>query len=404
MKKKFLLAVLPAVLVLSSCSIGPKERKDLMIEDTLAHEEIFGALPAVEQQEAQPVALTPRKLGENESFKPIIGFQHKDNHDGTYSVRFYAAVEGDIKTAMWTRSVHDLAGATTYGKTRDTRDVSTLYPALNNNGNPAFASSEKAIEEDAYPFTYYAVYCLLNIPAENHTNYFVDAALTVSKEGGSPKTSDIGSLNVVDPNQHIKFAVGQEDKYVATINGKLRDSDSLDGNNLTLYSVELAKDDVVAVYKAVVDSVGFVYSLSIDEDTAMGRESPDFTFGGDKKLTVDYKGTFNIFYNTDCDFYFERKVYFQGPTGWGTDKGAMIQLKDNGYPEKAMSSTETAGLFVIFVDNTNHEDVQFFQESWGTKSDWTGYRGHSITEGKDLFTLSTWDNVGTNGSWSVYGD
>ncbi len=45
MKKSILLAFLPIALVLSSCSSNPKPiNQNKMIEDTAAHEEIFGAL------------------------------------------------------------------------------------------------------------------------------------------------------------------------------------------------------------------------------------------------------------------------------------------------------------------------------------------------------------------------
>ena len=79
-----------------------------MIEDTLMHEEIFGALPS----NTQKWDLNPKKsLGLGiDLYKPIIGFQRKDNNDGTYSVRFVAAMQLETDSASWFRSVHNLAG------------------------------------------------------------------------------------------------------------------------------------------------------------------------------------------------------------------------------------------------------------------------------------------------------
>ena len=43
MKKRLFLGLLPAILVLGACSgVGIKEEKNLYVEDTLTHEEIFG--------------------------------------------------------------------------------------------------------------------------------------------------------------------------------------------------------------------------------------------------------------------------------------------------------------------------------------------------------------------------
>ena len=50
MKKGFLLAFLPIVLVLSSCSTASKTNDNYFIEDTDAHEEIFGALSSNQLQ------------------------------------------------------------------------------------------------------------------------------------------------------------------------------------------------------------------------------------------------------------------------------------------------------------------------------------------------------------------
>ena len=57
MKKSILLVFLPAVLVLSSCSLV-KTENNYFIEDNDAHEEIFGALSS---DQLQTIKLNPYK-------------------------------------------------------------------------------------------------------------------------------------------------------------------------------------------------------------------------------------------------------------------------------------------------------------------------------------------------------
>ena len=396
MKKLVLLVILPLALSLSSC--GHKSQKninnnDSMIEDTLMHEEIFGALPS----NTQKWNLNPKKsLGLGiDLYKPMIGFQRKDNNDGTYSVRFVAAMQSETDSASWFRSVHNLAG--TVEKSKLEVPVQTVYSALNNGGHIAYASDAEA-EDGTTPYDCYAVYCLLNIP-NSYSDYYVDAYITVN-DGGNHTTSDVGSLNVADGNKAYKYQLSGSNRDTAFINGVERVPDS-GSNKVDLYSVDLNVDDKVEIY--YVNEAALTYSKNTS--LTLGAAFPDFVLDTDKDiLTTKYSGTYNVYLNNENQFFFTKKISFQGPTGWGTDKTAKIQLKSNdgsSHPEQSMEATETAGLFYYFVDTSAYKDAQFFQQQGDTKSDWTDYRGNSLKAGKNIFTLPSWDNVGTSGSWET---
>ena len=396
MKKLVLLVILPLALSLSSCGSKPQKNinnNDSMIEDTLMHEEIFGALPS----NTQKWDLNPKKsLGLGiDLYKPMIGFQRKDNNDGTYSVRFVAAMQLETDSASWFRSVHNLAG--TVEKSKLEVPVQTVYSALNNGGSIAYASDVEA-EDGTTPYDCYAVYCLLNIP-NSYSDYYVDAYITVN-DGGNHITSDVGSLNVADGNKAYKYQLRGSNRDTAFINGVERVPDS-GSNKINLYSVDLNVDDKVEIY--YVNETTLTYSKNTS--LTLGASFPDFVLDTDKDiLTTKYSGTYNVYLNNENQFFFTKKISFQGPTGWGTDKTAKIQLKSNdgtSHPEETMLSTETAGLFYYFVDTSAYKDAQFFQQQGDTKSDWTDYRGNSLKTGKNIFTLPSWDNVGTSGSWET---
>ena len=95
MKKKLLLLTLPALMVLSGCagvSASPKAN-NLMTEDTLAHEEIFGEV--VEAGELGLKKLGPRKAPTIDAAFSKIGYQINFNANGAGEDFGEAWCEGD---------------------------------------------------------------------------------------------------------------------------------------------------------------------------------------------------------------------------------------------------------------------------------------------------------------------
>ena len=406
MKKSILLAVLPAVLVLSSCSAGPKENPNkLFVEDTKAHEEIFGALSNVH---LEPIQLQPNKaLPTGTSLvKPMIGFQRKDNTDNnTYSVRFVAAMQSATDSASWFRNIHNLNGQNAEGKSKKEIPVTGVYTAINNGGVQTNAVDVKA-EDGSKPYDCYAVYCLLNIPS-SYSSYYVDAYLSVT-DGNQTVISSVGSLNVANADDYLQYSLSGEN-YVIEVNGERKASAALkDGNHYNAYSLVLNENDQIATYHINANSTSLTYSYDLCNDVSLGRSFPDFSMSG-STLNVNYGGTYNVFLNGSNQYYFEKKIYFQGPDFWENDSAkAMIQLKPNSgndYPEFEMDSTDEPHQYSAFVDNSLYQDAQFFRQCGNNKYNWTGYKGNSITAGKDMYTRVnlTGDQYNATGTWSVYG-
>ena len=203
MKKKLLLIALPLFMALSGCAglaNEPAEQvkeENIMLEDNLAHEELFGA----------PVASAPKQLGEpagdapgadpSWTKMPKIGVQFKlyerdvdpdpevVSLQSFYAVRYVAAIAGldGGVTASWTRGVSE-KDSTQVGSLEGDHNSTVAYDTLNNNGTPVAATSEGT------GYNKYVVYTAYNIPLTQDESY-IAAFLTLSKEGEEPVKSKV---------------------------------------------------------------------------------------------------------------------------------------------------------------------------------------------------------------------
>ena len=396
MKKSILLALLPIALVLSSCSSNPKPiNQNKMIEDTAAHEEIFGALS--HDIIAKPLA--NKSLPDGVSlYKPAIAFQRKNNNDGTYSVRFVAAMQSATDSAVWTRSVHNTNGQVAQGKGKANVEVTGVYSTINNDGEPSHAVDIEA-EDGTKPYDCYAVYCLLNIPS-SFSSYYVDAYISVT-DGDSTVSSSVGSLNVANADDYMKYELGESSRYVAEVNGVMRESDSLDGNHMTYYSANLkANDKLTALY---IDNDNLTYTRY--GYSSLVRSNPDFIEGTNNQISVKYDGTYNIFFNSDNQFSFQKKVYFQGPSWW-TNKYASGGIEGkhndeyNSYNMDFIEFSEGVNKYSTFMDISYYPQVQFYRQESGGRYNHTGFVSFP-TDGKNCYTRYSNES---GGEWTTYGD
>ena len=401
MNKKVFLIALPALMALSGCSNIKPIPVSYMTEDTLAHEEIFGDLDDASFSKK----LEPNKaLNEGELYTPLVSFQHKRNNDGTYSVRFIATIESKSMDVVWTRSVHDLNGSTTNGKTKATKQVETVYESLNDGGVRTWATeiAEKDDELGTKPFNYFAVYCLLNIP-NSVSDYFIDAFVTVTL-GNTSKNSYVGSTNVADKTKHMKYSLEGGSRYVAEVNGVLRESEAHEGNNLVLNSVELSTNDKLQAY--YIDANALTYKRY--DYSNMVRNNPDFKAGPSNEISLKHSGIYNVFLNTNNLFSFEKKIYFQGPSWWANNSAApIIDLKHtstgNGdsdqYKTFTMLYNNVSNQHYALVDISFYDSVQFFRRESGGDYNYTGFMLFP-TNGDNMYTRA---ESGTAGAWSVFG-
>ena len=401
MNKKLLLITLPLALTLSGCSNIKPIPVNHMTEDTLAHNEIFGDIDTASFSKK----LTPNKaLNEGELYTPLLSFQHKPNNDGTYSVRFIATIESKSMDIVWTRSVHDLNGSTAGGKAKATKQVNTIYESLSDDGVQVWATNvvEKDDELGTKPFNYYAVYCLLNIP-NSVSNYYIDAFVTVTL-GESSKNSYVGSVNVADKTKHIKYSLEGGDRYVADINGVVRESDPHDGNNLMLNSIDLSVNDKLQAY--YLDTNALTYTRYGYADLV--RNNPDFEAGSSGEIKAKYSSTYNVFLNTSNQFSFEKKIYFQGPSWWANNSAApIIDLKhastgegdSDQYKTFTMLYNNVPNQHYAFADISYYTIVQFYRAESGGNFNHTGWMFFPTT-GENMYTRG---EGGKAGAWSIYG-
>ena len=391
MNRKLLLIALPAILTLSGCSNIKPIPVNHMTEDTLAHNEIFGSL----DNNSFSRKLEPNKaLNEGELYTPLISFQHKQNNDGTYSIRYIATIESKSMDIVWTRSVHDLNGSTSGGKAKGTKQVNTIYESLSDDGVQVWATNveEKDDNEHVKPFNYYAVYCLLNIP-NSVSSYYIDAYVTVTL-GETSKNSYVGSVNIADKTKHMKYSLEEGDRYIAEVNCEFRESDALsDGNHLNLFSANLKANDKLRVYQLNTNSLTY----SRLDSATLGKNNPDFSISSGE-LTVLHDGIYNVYLNSTNNFYFQKKIYFMGPSWWENDSAQPgIQLHEkntNNYNDFIMESTGNDHQYSAFADITL--EVKFFRKVGGNWYDQLGFYDFP-TDGKDYY-------VQPLNSWYVFGE
>ena len=143
------------------------------------------------------------KNEEDNLIKPKIGYQMaygtKDDGTKTVSIRYTAAISSlDVDSATWTRAMYEENGDA-YSRLKEAnKEVTTAYTGLTNNGKVTYATS---VEDDLgnKPFNYYVVYTLLEIPLESYGTYYLDASLTITKNGKSI-TSTVGAVEINNQN------------------------------------------------------------------------------------------------------------------------------------------------------------------------------------------------------------
>ena len=214
MKRKLLLACVPALMILGSCAGAQPEVKPAeFIEDTLLHEEIFGDVSSLFGK-AKRNAL-PDDVDEA---VPAIGVQKAVGESYT-SIRFIAATSltaddlGETE-AVWTRTMYDASGEVF--KVAANKPSRKTYTALLDGNGTRYTIGEFNTK---YKTSYnsFVVYTMLNIPNSTYDNYYLNAYLTLT---GSSKVSNVLATNVAG-NKRVSFPSTQEGYFLkGTINGQ----------------------------------------------------------------------------------------------------------------------------------------------------------------------------------------
>ena len=332
MKKKFLLAVLPALLILSACQAGPKANvcEDVFPEDTLAHEEIFGdvALP-------QPGIRKVENPIVNPGDEPTIGVQSKVE-DGKVSFRFIAAVNIDnanlVSTvAKWKRTVSKPDG--TYPMDTAEYACEKVYTSLSSGGSEYTIGAYNTAHGTSY--SHFVVYTLRNITISGREKYYVSAYLTLS-EGTTSKTKAIVTSvdetiqRSYDPALGTSFITGEFDgtpdvKYPTFI----RD-DSEDANKAEFTGISLKKDDTFVINEFYETKL---YIKNTAKFTGDNNHSGYYFADESGEMKANYDGSYNLFltksdqvYTTGSNVVTDGKLYVDVNVSWWDDASAWTSV------------------------------------------------------------------------------
>ena len=321
MNKKLLLIVLPALMAISGCSklsVRPVNNanenpvNDIMAEDTLAHEELFGE--AKEIEDLGLVRTNPRKLDPLTADDVKVGYQIKYSDNGedpdTISIRFVAAIKDSGVNAYWSRGLaqaNGYEGAAPDGehwkfKFSDTSEhlSSTVYTRLTSDGTPI----EAGVAGDYLEYEGFVIYTLRNIPYETYKDSYLAAYVTlvdktspsnwIRSQGVAVKIERDGAAS----KNRFYFDASYTGHFLeGTINNALRNGSDNSTHSL-LRANESAGDAYWAKYSEIdlltTDSFGsFYYSFS---DTPSERHFQFFgktSFFGDSSALLQGSATLN---------------------------------------------------------------------------------------------------------------
>ena len=352
MKRKFLLGIIPALMVLSACAGAQqtKKNKELFLEDTYAHEEIFG--------EAKTAGnLGVRKTTNPESVKkPKIGIQwmksdDADNGSTTIDIRYVAAISSLDVQATWFRGVakpdsncpkkfYDDEKSEFY-----TKDSTIGYESINDGGHVTKATDAG----DGYNF--FVVYTLRNIPYLECRHGYMAAYLELhdSETGDLIISSDIVAV-CIDQSHHFSFTDSDLDKdgtpgidgdgyfIEGSLNGDstaiIPLNDSVEGTDKAKKDgIEMDANDHFGVFKWTGRNFVFYgrYNFA-DEDTLFYTEyhdsySPNY-------CRVGATGTFNITLDVDNKYNLvptaaEIEIFMESDGKWDGGRYAIYRMDEN---------------------------------------------------------------------------
>lgn len=308
MKKRFLIAIIPALLALSACQGGAQEKvdKNLFLEDTLAHEEIFGDINFSDIMPKASKLGQPgiRKLGDDPvthpDLDPAIGVQSKVE-DGKVSFRFVAAVafpDGKLAptNAQWTRTVSKVDGSD-YPKDTGNVECTTAYTSLSSDGDPYTIDQFNLAQEPDTEYTHFVVYTLRNIPVSSYSGYYVCAYLTLSGEGGLNQKSKALAISV-DETKKYAFDADQGKYFMMGSLGEIEANSYGGGNIASFTGLNFAANDAFLIW-------GFDNTkLKVFDFDDIGGEVSSYNFKNSTgAVGVKYKGAYNVYLTNEYKIY-----------------------------------------------------------------------------------------------------
>ena len=445
MKRKCLLTLLPALMVLASCNnapkVEPKTELGDIVEDTLAHDEIFGDSKFAGNLGVRKAYDGDVEVPEDTGVSyPALGIQSKkgngvdgiaDTEDDTISIRFVAAIQvGDVNgdtvvndadlaatEVHWCRTIFKNDGTVSKAATiKQSTKAYTSLAAPNDVENDGIDDNILTIEEfngakSGRAYTHFVVYTLLDLPL-TYGNYFITIEFDVNDEDYSEvlaTTIDQTTQFVYDPvindhplNNHY-FAVKKSASGFDVIDAAATPGS---GNLAKFEGIELnAGEDLIIVHRVI-------HELGSNDDLfevfgydKIVRTNPDFEEGtnpasiANNMFAVKHNGTYTFYYNNKDEIIIDKKIYFEGPWWWEGGYESWINLKhDDGgsgeYKTFAMTATGVVDhQYYAYVDISYYTQAEFYRNNGSDTQNWTGMKTIPV-DGRSLYKHAEADGGG----------
>ena len=324
MKKKLLLIALPIFMALSGCArvnnAAPQKQLDPLegtMEDTLAHEEVFG-----ESEVRDPSIRRMPVVDTKTNYK--VGYQihfddkgDEDVNNDVISIRFIAAIKTDYTVKRWTRGVTNYYGtelkALSDHRHDDVKDEDVYFDSkvvythlANGAGNDEMTAGEA--ETPFADYTGFVIYSLLNIPYEANKNAYIGVTLALDELKTDFYAVKIEKNALGTASAHsFKFASNKEGFFLSKGDAVIDADASTRGDNAASFTANFAADDEFLVVQKTA-SLFKVWSgdcLS-DEDENVVKDSGLVKINTASKYVIFLNNSNNIYhtkYSEPTSFY-----------------------------------------------------------------------------------------------------
>ena len=378
--KKTLLAIIPALLVLSSC--GPanlakdlKEANDgpIFVEDTLAHEDIFG--------DVDFHYMGVRKAYTNpEEGETVLGIQTKE--DSTYiSIRFVAAVKltgeqtfADID-ATWTRAMFDEGGVSV--KASADKPCHKGYTTLTDG-----TATKNIAEIDGYNF--FVVYSMLNIPKAANASSYLSAYVTIN--GVQSKVV----VTSVDQSKQFAYTYNQGAYFLS---GRIGGAD-----DQFVRASSIRSGGNVAAFEYIDFAEGDSFVLNEFYGNALYvKDSDMLTYDGDSNIKRCFEADASKNINLKSGMAGNYGLYVEDSSGFRlkTEGGAPYDVPNGYYVKGGMNSWGLSDpMYSTRDDNKakSHkvtfeagQEFKVWQDTGGDGT-WHGWPNEKVSSDASLFT------------------
>ena len=350
MKKKLLLIALPALMALSGCANvslnkvdEAKELLNVVTEDTLAHDDIFGG-------ERLPTLTNVRGLAPVDTNQPAYGIQYKEHTaeinsvvTDCISIRFVAAIkvvdmDGDsdiddndllLTSASWVRTIYenddDDGDYLSHASINCQKAYTTIY-----DGNDELSITDyNNANEPATDYTHFVMYSMLEIPMETYAHYYLTATLSLN---GTPSQKLVGTS--IDQTKQVVIDTSDENQSGFFLKGK-----HANGTDLVVKADVDTKGD-----NPLNNHASFTTSLSPNDKFVAVEYDSTQGVGGKFRIWNSSTLTGN---NNPVGYYFENS---SGNINTIYKGNYILYLNKSNQLWQSASNVETSGYLYVDVD------------------------------------------------------